>query len=143
MKNVTYLHLPAGRQPSPLSLPAFKAVVIIDEDVTSEWRDLVSDWLVAAGCLYMMAWGHECSAWDDSVDHANLRVFDYHEVPDDQFVMTTWHENELLSEAFLQSAFAAFHPTIELTQTLIVDVSSVDRKRELLGAYELAINQLL
>ncbi|MBX9796229.1 hypothetical protein [Sphingomonas sp.] len=143
MGNLIYLHLPAGGKPPTLSLPAFKAVVVINQDVTNEWRDLVSDWLVASGCLYMMAWGQECSAWDDSVDHAMLKVFDYNDVPDDRFVMTTWHENQPLSEPFWFSAFAASHPIIKLTQTVILDINAVDRERELLDAYEEAINQPL
>ena len=50
------------------SLPRFRAVVLAREVVSNDWRNRVSDWLVAAGCLYMLAWGHECSVWDDALD---------------------------------------------------------------------------
>jgi hypothetical protein len=65
----------------------FRAVVVVEEPVSAEWRAVASRWLVDADCLYMMAWGHECSLWDDSVDFANLEVFNFGEVPDRNFVM--------------------------------------------------------
>ena len=96
-----YLHLrPEGPQPSLDGAAPFKAVVVIDSEVTPEWQAQVSDWLVRSGCQYMMAWGLDCSSWDDSVDVANLEMFDFGEIPDEGFVMTTWHEKDSLLEAF-------------------------------------------
>jgi hypothetical protein len=42
----------------------------------------------------MMAWGRECSSWDDSVDWANIDKFGDSPIPDDECVVTTWHEDE-------------------------------------------------
>lgn len=80
--------LPELSNPKP-----FKAVVIIEELVSTSYQNLVSRRLVNHGCRYMLAWGLKCSEWDDSVDHANLEKFDYGDIPDEDFVMTTWHEN--------------------------------------------------
>ena len=60
----------------------YKAIVVLDEATSGEWRCRVSRWLVESGCLYMMAWGVECSDWDTSVDEANLEAHDYNDVPD-------------------------------------------------------------
>jgi len=139
MENVTYLHLPSGQQPPLLKEAAsFKVVVVIEQAVEAEWQSLVSDWLVESRCLYMMAWGIDCSSWDDSVDHANLSAFDFGEIPDDSFVMTTWHADEPLREAFWYAAHTACHPTVALDRTMIVDISAKARMTELLAAYQAA-----
>lgn len=113
----------------------FRAVVIVEQTVTREWQASVCDWLVRSGCLYMMAWGLDCSSWDDSVDVANLEPFDFGEIPDDQFVMTTWHADESLQEVFRFAKDCAFHPTVELGHTLLVHVSGTAREKQLLQAY--------
>jgi len=94
-----YLTLKNGDEPKEIDdLKPFKCVVLISEDVSVGWRASVSKWLVNSGCLYMMAWGRECSAWDDSVDKANCERFDCGDIPDGQFVMTTWHDDDSLED---------------------------------------------
>lgn len=112
--------------------------MVIEDVVDKEWQNAISDWLVQSGCLYMIAWGLDCSRWDDSVDWANLAEFDYGEIPEDSFVMTTWHENEPLAEAFWFAGQCACHPTVELTHTLIVHIASQERENGLLSAYRQA-----
>jgi hypothetical protein len=138
MDEIDYLHLKPGQTPPEMRGGPFKAVVVIDEPVASEWRHLVSAWLVRCGCLYMMAWGPDCSLWDDSVDHANLAEFDYADIPDDKFVMTTWHDKEPLSEALWYAAHNAHHPDVVLRRTLIVDIAQGDRRKQLLAEYDQA-----
>lgn len=135
MSNVSYLHLPANQSPPSLVKALFKAVVVIEQAVSDAWQAQVSDWLVRSGCLYMMAWGDRCSDWDDSVDYANMSAFDGGDIPDDDFVMTTWHEREPLAEAFWFAENAAFHPTVDLDRTIIVHVAPHDRGAELLNLY--------
>jgi len=113
----------------------FRSVVIIEEDVTAEWREAVSKWLVESGCLYMMAWGKDCSYWDDSVDHASLEGFNYGEVPEDKFVMTTWHENEPLEDVFFFSKNNGFHPTVELENTLLLHISGTNKGNQFINGY--------
>ena len=135
MNAVTYLHLPPSQTPPDLVLGPFRAVVIIEEPVDAEWQERVSDWLVRSGCLYMVAWGIKCTTWDDSVDHSMLAAFNYEEVPDEKFVMTTWHEDEPLGEALWFARHCAFHPDVELEHTLLVHIAPQARAEELLGAY--------
>ena len=76
-----------------------------------------------------MAWGLECSEWDDSVDWAVLEKFDFGKIPDGHFVMTTWHENETLEEALCFAKFDAIdNETSEpLKNLLILDFAHHDR----------------
>jgi hypothetical protein len=134
-----YLHLKPGDDPPPVAdIAPFKAVIIIEDDVTIQWRDRVSDWLVQSGCLYMMAWGRDCSIWDDSVDWASLEMHNYEEIPDENLVITTWHDQDTLEDVFLFSAHTAQHPVKDLGNTLIVDIGPNAREASILSLYETA-----
>lgn len=133
---ITYLQLnPNSLLPDISLISPFRSVVVIEEDVSSGWQDLVSAWLVKSGCLYMLAWGKNSSAWHDSIDIANLKEFDYVDIPEDKFVITTWHDDELLRDVFWFSKNLAFHSTIEIRNTLILHISSKNREIELLSEY--------
>lgn len=87
-----------------------------------------------------MAWGAACGDFHDSVDWAELAAFNFGEVPDENLVMTTWHEGEPLTEVFGFSAFAALHPTVELNHTLIIDISPEPRRELILTQFTDALN---
>ncbi len=86
----------------------------------------------------MMAWGVDCSSWDDSVDWANLSAAGPDEIPDDKFVTTTWHEDEPLSETFWFAANTAFHPTVLLNNLIIIDIGPDEREAQMLAEYSAA-----
>ncbi len=134
--SVAYLHLKPGATPGPIGFGPFKAVVAVEASVPSDWQSLISDWLVQSGCLYMMAWGCDCSSWDDSVDLSNAKPFGTAEIPDDQFVMTTWHSDEPLAEVFWFSKHTASHPTIDLDHTLLLHISPESREQDFLRSYD-------
>jgi len=134
-----YVQLQPGEKlPDISGLNPFRSVVVIEEEASPEWQSLVSAWLVKSGCLYMMAWGKNCSSWDDAVDLANLEEFDYGDIPEDKFVMTTWHDDEPLKEVFWFSKNSAFHPTIELPNTLILHLAGIRKEKEFLSVYDSA-----
>jgi hypothetical protein len=139
MTSVTYLHLPPG-SPMPGFVVArpYKAVIAIEADVTYEWRKAVSEWLVATGCLYTMAWGRECVEWDDSVDYAKLEKFNWGDIPEEDYLMTTWHERETLDEVFWFAKTCATHDHADLSSTLIVDIGPAARQAELLALFTAA-----
>lgn len=133
---VEYIHLPAGSElPTTVSTPR-RVIVLIEEIVEPSWQDAVSRWIVESGCLYMMAWGRDCGSWDDSVDHANLAQFDYGDVPDDAFVMTTWHDTEPLHEVFFHARMCAFHPTVEMPLLTILDIREETRESAIHALYQ-------
>jgi hypothetical protein len=133
--SVQYLHLNPEEPPPPLAHTSFCAVIVTEVEASEDWRERITDWLVESGCLYAVAWGRDCEKWHDSVDGANLREFDYGDIPEDRFVMTTWHEDEPLKEAFWFAGQCAFHPTVMLTSTIIVDVSPQQREAAMLQAF--------
>ena len=132
---VTYLQLRPGDEPPEVDRLPFRAVAVAEVVVTEAWRSRIAEWLVGAGCLYAVAWGVECKEWHDSVDWANLEAFNFKQVPDEGHVMTTWHDDEPLSEAFWFAAHCAFHSHIDLEETRIVHISLVSRESDLLQAY--------
>ena len=134
-----YIQLHQGSElPEIASLAPFRAIVVIDEVVSTEWQSSVSEWLVKSGCLYMMAWGIKCSSWDDSVDYANLSEFNYKEIPENKLVITTWHENEPLKEVFWFSKNNANHRVIKIENTLIIHISKNNNESKLSDEYKSA-----
>ena len=72
---------------------------------------------------------------DDEIDVALLIKFDHGEIPDDHFIMTTWHSNESLAETFWFAAHCAHHPTLLLERTVIIHMGPDERRSETLKAY--------
>lgn len=133
----TYLHVqPDGELPRWRASEPFRCVVVVQADVSPGWRSNVSGWMLREGCLYMMAWGSECSRWDDAVDDENLSRFDYGDIPEDKFVMTTWHEDQSLSEVFWFAKELAHHPTVALRDTLLLHIAPCASEAEMLAAFK-------
>lgn len=133
---VDYLHLPEGRKPPEREGRApFRAIIVADQSVGADWRALVTGWLVRSGCLYALAWGTDCEAWHDDIDEALLAAFDFNDIPEDRDVMTTWHNDEPLSEVFWFAGFCAMHEKVDLDQTLIVHIAPKERETEMRRAY--------
>lgn len=126
---------PETAPPEISAFDPFRAIVIIERPVSPAWQARISDWLVRSGCLYMMAWGENCSAWDDSVDIANLEQFDFGDIPKDRDVMTTWHTEQSLDEVFFFAKSHASHPVIDLQQTVLIHISTVCKELEFLQTY--------
>lgn len=118
-----------------MDIRPFRAVLIAEKPASAGWRNEVAGWLVNSGCLYFIAWGENCEEWHDSVDWSVLENFDFGEIPNDQFVMTTWHANEPLSEVFWFAGNCASHPDVELDETVLVHVSDKGKRRVILDAY--------
>jgi hypothetical protein len=134
--SINYLQLAPGTHPPDIAaLKPFLAVVVIEEEVSSEWRDSTSDWLVKSGCMYMMAWGANCSEWDDAVDMANIQLFNSGDIPEDELVVTTWDADDALSDVFHEAKDIASHSCVELSNTLILHISAEDKAEEFLALY--------
>ncbi|HEU5285361.1 MAG TPA: hypothetical protein VFU20_02480, partial [Sphingomicrobium sp.] len=136
---VDYVRLiPDGLLPEVSVYAPFKAVVVIEATYSPEWQDEVSRWLVDSGCRYMMAWGDNCSSWDDSVDHAEILKHLPGDVPDNQFVMTTWHKDETLENVFWYAQFCAqfSYDDVALTNALIIHISETVREAEMRALFE-------
>ena len=84
-----------------------------------------------------MAWGVDCSLWDDSVDHADLERFGYSDIPEDEFVMTTWHEGDTLEEVFWFARHVATqtYDDRSLERLLVLDLGPVERSATIAALY--------
>ena len=122
--------------PDITKLKPFRCIVVVEDEIADSRQKEISAWLVNSGCLYMMAWGKGCESWDTSVDMANLEQFDFNEVPDESFVSTTWHDDETLSEVFWYSKHCAFHSEVDLENTLVLHLSSIDKCMEYSAEYK-------
>ena len=132
IETLLYVHLPSGSElPTLPSDQAFRAVLIVEAPVSVQWQDRVSKWLVDSGCLYMMAWGLGCRSWDDSVDWANIESFESGDIPEDRFVLTTWHEGQSLEEVFDFCKACAKHPVVPLPVVMLIHIAEQDRETEL------------
>lgn len=130
--SIRYLHLsPEDELPALEGLSSFKAVVMVEAEVPEMTRWDVSRWLVASGCRYALAWGEQCEAWRESIDDAGLEAADYEDVPQDQQLLATAHEDEDLSEVFWFAKHRAAHPALELNETLIVHIAEAPRRDEI------------
>ena len=133
---VKYLYLsPDAPLPELNGLHRFKAVLIIESDVSQTWQWDASRWLVSSGCRYMLAWGNDCSAWADAVDEANLERFDYGDIPDEETVITTWHDDEDLEEVFWFAKNRAKHPVLDLNDIVLIHICTVERREEIENLY--------
>jgi hypothetical protein len=133
---VEYLRIWEGEPlPAIEAFGPFKCVIIIQSPPSQTWQTLVSEWLVASGCLFMMAWGVGCSGWDDSVDYANIDAWSGQEIPDDSFIMTTWHDDEPLSEVLGFARVAADQGHVDTTICLLIDIGTESRRDQMLHDY--------
>lgn len=134
-----YLRLCQGDSlPKLTDLSPFKAVIIVEADADADWQSTVCRWVVDAGCRFAMTWGKDCELWHDSIDTANLEQFDYGDIPEDDFVMTTWHQDEPLDEAIWFAKWSALHPTLDLSNILFLHIGAVDREEEISSLFAAA-----
>lgn len=130
-----YVHLDPNETLPQLPCGPLRVVIISEIAVSDDWRSSTARWLVDGGCLYAVAWGAECEEWHDAVDWAVLETFDFGDIPDDRFVMTTWHADEPLSEALWFAGTCASHPDVELKKTVLLHVANEAKEEELIVTY--------
>ena len=116
-------------------LKPFRAIIIAERLLTPERQWEVSQWLVRSGCFYALAWGVECSSWDDSIDYANIEHVLPAEITEDNSLMTTWHENEPIEGVFRFAKKHARFEDDESTSTLLVHLGDISRRDELIAAF--------
>lgn len=130
-----YLHLRPESPPPVLMTGPYRAVIIADVAVSVEWQNQIAEWIVAIGSLYVVAWGVDCEKWHDSVDWAVLEVFEFGDIPDERFVMTTWHSGEPISDAFWYAGNCAIHPDVDLSETIILHIAAEAKCAAVLQSY--------
>ena len=117
-----------GGLPQISNLAPFKAVLAIEDTVSRERRQQVSDWLVGMGCMYVMICGSDCESWQQSIRDANLERIPLERIRPEQFVMITVHLHERLRSVFRHAKKYARHTEVELRSIVTVHVSRQNRE---------------
>ena len=120
----------------PKDMSKFKCLILIEREVSREFQWEVSKALVKAGCLFSLAWGIDCTSWDDSIDWAFLEHYNYGEYPEDKFVMTTWHENDTLEETIEFARTCTDYSEVKLDEILVLDFGTQERAGLIEKLYE-------
>ncbi|GEM_PF-235743 len=113
-----------------------RVVIVSEMTTTPEWMNSVVEWILEAGCLYAVAWGIDCEAWHDAIDWANLERFDFEDIPDEHFIMTTWHADEGLADALWFARECAYHDDVDLEEVIILHIAAHDRGPQIVSLYE-------
>lgn len=121
---VIHHHELLANQANFFDLPKEPYIVVIaihNNNVSNDWRNKCSDWIVKSEqCYWALAWGHECSIWDDALDYSYLEFCNYDLPDDDDYtLMTTWHEDQTLEEVI---EFAESIPVDTLPQQAIYQI---------------------
>ena len=124
--------------PDISALAPFKAVIIIEAEVSPARRAAVSEWLVSSGCAYIMAWGVDCAAWEASVGPSVRQDINDIEVPSERIVITTTHDGELLNSVFWFAKHTAMHPCFKLDNVVLLHLAPARRESELCAQYSAA-----
>ncbi|WP_431259067.1 DUF7684 family protein [Roseateles chitinivorans] len=113
----------------------FRAVIVAEVSVTTSQQNRISDWLVAQGCLYAMAWGVNASSWDDAIDWAAIARTDLVQVSEGPLILTSWHDDETLSEVFDFAIRCASHPAEPLDELIVVHVAHAPDPERIQAVY--------
>jgi hypothetical protein len=84
---------------SPFGNAPFVVLLMVeDRTITPDEQMEISRHLLEQGCRWAMAFGHDASSWDDSIDYAHICRYPDCRPPEDAHVMTTWHDSDTLDE---------------------------------------------
>ncbi len=119
--------------PSLTGLRAISALVILDKELTPEQRTQLALTLVEGGCVAVSTWGVRCEEMHDAID---VEAWSRGLGADGPYiVMTTWHAEKPFDDAMFFFKYCSFNPDIEIVDYVIVDVSGVDRRDQMLAAF--------
>ena len=116
--------------PGDLGFSDFKCIVLLSGRLDQAHMDNIINWLLDEGAVYVMAHGQDCEKFHDNVDDAVMALGE-----ESRFVITTWHNEEPVSEVLWSGKHCADHPDFDSNRVVIVDTSSVSRRAEMLLLY--------
>jgi hypothetical protein len=116
----------------------FKAVIAIEDQISQHRREIISNWLIQMGGLYVMICGDEIALWSASIRKANMDQNDINTMTPDQFVMITEHENERLRNVFWHAKKYAKHTHANLQTLVVIHVSNHNRAVDYMSIFNKA-----
>ena len=103
----------------------FKSILILEKHDSVEQQEFCR-WLCEVGCRYAMTFGLNCENWHDAIDESLLEKFEFGDIPDDEFIMTTWHNDESLEDVIFFAKHAATHPSLDLERLVVFHFGESD-----------------
>jgi len=116
----------------------FKAVIAIQDVVSTQRQTQVSNWLVEMGALYVMVCGTDSTTWVDPIRAANLERTDIETMTPNQFVMITDHEDEALRAVMWHAKKHAKHTHAKIKNIVTLHVSNENRAVDYLSIFNKA-----
>jgi hypothetical protein len=119
-----YLHLgPGEAYSSPFGAQPYVCLVWDADGFTdSKNRQYLADAIIASNCRYVVCGGAHCEAWHDAMDEAFLELELKGEQYEEQFVMTSWHTDQLESEVALFFVHCTASDEEPFTKYLVLQV---------------------
>ena len=130
-----YIFLQPEGDPPAFSTRPYRLILVSESETEEDWRAKICAHLVATRCLYFVSWGEQCETWHDDMDWALLDAHGYEDIPDDDFIMTTWHADDPMKSALNFGAMDAQHPDVELKATYIMHVAESADEERILSAF--------
>lgn len=119
-------------------LAPFKAVIALENPVGTDRQHDICDWLVNAGCKYVMICGEHCDGWQQKLREINLKQIDLENLKPEEFVMITTHEGEGLRSVFWHAKKHAHHTHVKITNMVTVHIGNQNRSTNYLAIFQKA-----
>ena len=129
--------MPAGDLPGVVQSPC-KVVLIVEAEIAADRRATICHWLLESGCLFLMAWGHDCADWAATMEQVNRAAHTTEEIPDDQLIITTAHADESLEQVFWFAKYTAMHPCASLESIVLVHLAGQSAEKDLVNILQRA-----
>ena len=137
MSKLIYQRLKLNQPPKLKSTELkFRLILVSDTKSSYEWKKAVADVLVNSGCGFAVCWGVDCKEWHDAIDDANIDQFPEQDIPDQAFIMTSWHDDETINEALWFAKYCARSEHFDMRETVILHHGHIDRENELIELFK-------
>ena len=112
---MNYIQLTENNENPDISgFSPFKALVVINSEVSKSRQRQIADWLVEIGGLCLIICGTNSKTWVNSIRQSNLNQVDIHSRQAEQFVMITDLRTERLRSVFWHAKKYAKHTHVKL-----------------------------
>ena len=134
-----YIQLNADNDlPDVGHLAPFKAIIALEDPVNADRQHEICEWLINAGCKYVMICGQGSDSWQQKLREINLSLIDLDDMKPEEFVMITTHERERLRSVFWHAKKHAHHSHVKMTNMVTVHISNQNRSTDYLAIFQKA-----
>ncbi len=119
-------------------LAPFKAVIAVEDAISSSRQQEICQWLVSGGCIYVMICGENSEIWQAMLREINLSQINLDDMKPEEFVMITTHEGERLRSVFWHAKKHAFHTHVKTDTIVTVHIGNQNRSTDYLAIFQKA-----